>query len=150
MTCISHTCFPFIWQKNLYKSQKRFLEIMRPLAKFGNFSPVFADSRYKLLKYTGTLFRTGNPNIVIIFSVCNDMFPWRFNCLNSIGLIICCNDPSFSTVAWDNNAGIICFFEPCGKESFEVGHIPCYGSSMSRARENNGTGSSLFGGDIAI
>lgn len=136
--------------KNLYKCQKRFLEIMCALAKFGYFGPVLTDSRYKLLKYAGALFLAWNPNVVIIFPVCNDMFPRLFNRLNSIGLIICCNNPGLSTVTWDNNTGIICFFEPCGKEAFEVGHISCYRSSMPRARENDGTDSSPFGGNIAL
>ena len=74
--------------KKLYKYQKRFLEIMCALAKFGYFGPVLTDSRYKLLKYAGAFFLAGNPNVVIIFPVCNDMFPRIFNRLNSISLII--------------------------------------------------------------
>lgn len=126
---------------DLHKRQKRFFKIICTPAKFGYFRPVFTDGRYKLLKYTDAFLLAGYPNVVIIFSTCNDMFPRRFNRLNSIGLIIRSNDPGFSTITWNNNTGIICFFELCGKESFEVRHIPCHRSIMSRARKDNRTGS---------
>ena len=114
---------------------------MCTLAKFGHFRPVLTNGRYKLLKYADTFLLAGYPNIVIIFSACNDMFPRRFNHLNPISLIIRSNDPRLSTITWDNNTGIICFFEQCAKEPLEMRHIPDYRSVMPRARQDNRTGS---------
>ena len=46
------------------------------------------DGRHKLFKYANAFFLSRNPNIMIIFSMCNDIFPRRFYRLNSIGMII--------------------------------------------------------------
>ena len=131
---------PSIWQKASHERQNGFLKIMCTLAKISYFRPVPTDSRYKLLKYADAFFLAWNPNVMIIFPVCNDMFPRCLNCLNSIGLIIRSNNPGFGTITRDDNTGIICFFEPCGKKSFEVRHVPCHRNIMPRARKGNRAG----------
>ena len=136
--------------KELHESQKRFLKIMCALAKLCHFRPILADGRYKLLKYSDTLLLTGNSNVVIRLSMCNDMFPRRFNHLHAFSLIVSSDDPSFGTITWDDNASVICFFEPCGKKPFEVRHIPGHRSIMTRTWKSDGTGSSPIRGNVAL
>ncbi len=123
---------------------------MCALAKLCHFRPILADGRYKLLKYSDTLLLTGNSNVVIRLSMCNDMFPRRFNHLHAFSLIVSSDDPSFGTITWDDNASVICFFEPCGKKPFEVRHIPGHRSIMTRTWKSDGTGSSPIRGNVAL